>query len=427
MSLLKTSFLNAIAVGIRMLTMLGLNKLLAVYVGPAGYALFGQFQNAITMITTFASGAINTGVTKYTAEFHEDAHQQERLWGTAGRISLCMALIASVFIAVFHRPLAQAIFQNQEHNNVLLWLAATLVLFVLNSLLMAILNGKKAVNLYVIANISTSLATLLLTWLLTQSLGLDGALIALAINQSLVFFITFALCLRCDWFHWRNLYTGFDRAYARKLAAYGLMAMVTAIVVPWSQILIREQLMNDFGQAQAGMWQAVTKMSDVYLMLITTTLTVYYLPRLAEIKNGFELRKEIVKVYRFILPLTACGALLVFLLRDWLVLLLFTREFQAMNDLLGWQLVGDVIKIGSWVLGFIMLGRAMTKAYIATEILFSLSLVALTWWCTQRFGLVGSVIAFVINYVLYWAVIALILIQQGVFKSVETSSKIKTQ
>jgi PST family polysaccharide transporter len=416
MSLVKTSFLNAIAVGIRMLTMLGLNKLLAVYVGPAGYALFGQFQNAITMITTFASGAINTGVTKYTAQYHDDAKQQERIWGTAGRISISMALIASAFIAIFHEHLAQSIFQSQEHKNVLLWLAATLVLFVLNSLLMAILNGKKAINYYVLANISTSIATLLLTWLLTQRLGLDGALIALAVNQSLVFFISLILCLRCNWFKWRYLFTDFDQVYARKLAAYGLMAMVTAIAVPWSQILIREQLMQDFGQIQAGMWQAVTKMSDVYLMLITTTLTVYYLPRLSEIKLGIELRQEVFKVYRFILPLTALGALLVYLLKDWLVLLLFTREFQAMNDLLGWQLIGDVIKIGSWVLGFIMLGRAMTKAYIATEIIFSFSLVILTWWCTQQFGLVGSVIAFAINYLLYWATIALILYKQKVFQ-----------
>lgn len=68
MALIKTSLLNAIAVVIKMITMLGINKILAVYVGPAGYAALGQFQNAVQMIATFGSGAINTGVTKYTAE-----------------------------------------------------------------------------------------------------------------------------------------------------------------------------------------------------------------------------------------------------------------------------------------------------------------------------------------------------------------------
>ena len=52
MTLIKTSLLNAIAVVIKMLTTLGINKILAVYVGPTGYAALGQFQNAVQMITT---------------------------------------------------------------------------------------------------------------------------------------------------------------------------------------------------------------------------------------------------------------------------------------------------------------------------------------------------------------------------------------
>lgn len=408
MSLVRTSLLNAIAVGIRMLAMLGLNKILAVLVGPAGYALFGQFQNAVTVINTFASGAINTGVTKYTAEFHADSARQESLWRTAGSISISCSAVAAFVIALFHTELAAWILKDASLGPVFLWLAASLVLFVLNTLLMAILNGKKEVALYVSANISTSIATLIATWALAQFWGLMGALIALCINQSVVFFITLALCWRQAWFKINFLFGQFDRELAKKLAAYGLMAMVTAIVVPLSQILIRNHLVHDFGWQATGMWQAVTRMSDVYLMLITTTLTVYYLPRLSELNSKQELYAEIRKVYRFILPLTAFGALLVYLLRDWIVTLLFTQEFNAMRDLLAWQLIGDVIKIGSWILGFVMLGRAMTKAYVWTEIIFAASLVALTYLLTPRFGMLGSVLAFALNYVLYWICTAVI-------------------
>lgn len=84
MTLLKTSALNGIAVGVRMLTALGLNKVLAYSVGPSGYAVIGQFQNFVSMLTTFASGAINTGVTKYTAEYSDDEARQRMVWRTAG-------------------------------------------------------------------------------------------------------------------------------------------------------------------------------------------------------------------------------------------------------------------------------------------------------------------------------------------------------
>ncbi|HZK24233.1 MAG TPA: O-antigen flippase, partial [Oscillospiraceae bacterium] len=96
MTLIKTSLLNGIAVVIKMLTMLGLNKILAIYVGPAGYAAIGNFQNAAQMITTFASGAINTGVVKYTAEYHDDEEKQRQVWRTAGTI----AVLGSVFTGI---------------------------------------------------------------------------------------------------------------------------------------------------------------------------------------------------------------------------------------------------------------------------------------------------------------------------------------
>lgn len=409
MSLLRTSFLNAIAVAVRMLAMLGLNKLLAIYVGPAGYAAIGQFQNAITMITSFASGAINTGVTKYTAEYHADADAQQRVWRTAGTISISCALLASLLIAVFHRQLATTVLKDPQQSGVFLWLAATLILFVLNALLMAILNGKKEVPLYITANIATSIVTLLATWGLARVWGLYGALVALSINQSIVFFVTLSLCLRTNWFQVSLLFGRMDMLLARKLASYALMATVTAVAMPLSQLLIRNHLVNEFGWDNAGLWQAVTKVSDIYLMLITTTLTVYYLPRLSEIDQREQLHKEIAKVYRFILPITILGAITVYLLRNWLITLLFTENFAPMLDLLAWQLAGDVIKIGSWVLGFVMLARAMTKAYIATEIFFNASLVLITYALTPYLGLKATVIAFFINYLLYWLTIAVIL------------------
>ncbi|WP_151802439.1 oligosaccharide flippase family protein, partial [Acinetobacter guillouiae] len=84
MNLLKTSVLNGVAVLIKTATMFLLNKVLAVYVGPAGYAAIGQFQNFIQMVTTFAGSAINNAVIKYTAEYYDDENKQRAIWKTAG-------------------------------------------------------------------------------------------------------------------------------------------------------------------------------------------------------------------------------------------------------------------------------------------------------------------------------------------------------
>ena len=98
MNLLKTSALNGVAVLIKTATMFILNKILAVYVGPAGYAAIGQFQNFIQMLTGFAGGSINTAVVKYTAEYGDNPNEQRKIWQNAGTIILVLSVIFSLLI-----------------------------------------------------------------------------------------------------------------------------------------------------------------------------------------------------------------------------------------------------------------------------------------------------------------------------------------
>ena len=181
------------------------------------------------------------------------------------------------------------------------------------------------------------------------------------------------------------------------------MGLTSAICAPVSYMLIRDHLSTNLGLTAAGYWQASWKISELYLMLVTATLSVYYLPRLAEIRSGAELKREIFRVYRFVMPIAIASASTIYLLRDFIIHTLFTPEFAPVRDLFIWQLTGDVIKIGSWVLAFIMLGRAMVKLFIATEIIFSISFVALSQLMVSKFGLSGVPMAYGINYCLYWA------------------------
>jgi len=190
------------------------------------------------------------------------------------------------------------------------------------------------------------------------------------------------------------------------------MALVSAICVPLSQMLIRAYLTQEFSLAYAGYWEAMIRLSTVYLMLVTTTLGVYYLPRLSELNKIDEIKKEVYLGYKFLFPLTVVGGIIVFVLRDWIINLLFTPSFAPMQDLFFWQMMGDALKIGSWILAYLMLSKAMTKLYISTEIIFTLSLIALTYVCTQYFGFKGVSIAHLINYGMYWIVISLFIFKQ---------------
>ena len=76
-----------------------------------------------------------------------------------------------------------------------------------------------------------------------------------------------------------------------------------------------------------------------------------------------------------------------------------------MRDLFFWQMIGDSLKIGSWILAYLMLSKAMTKLFITTEIIFALTSILLTYICTQFFGFKGVSIAHLVNYGMYWIIV----------------------
>lgn len=404
MTLIKTSLLNAIAVVVKMLTLLGLNKILAIYVGPAGYAAIGNFQNAVQMITTFGSGAINTGVVKYTAEYYDDEEKQRLVWRTAGTIALIGSLVTGVVVSIFSKPIAQFFLKDESYNTVFIWFSVTLVFFIFNTLLLAILNGKKEIHRYIVANIVGSIFSLAVTSLLAIKFGLYGALTALAIHPSFAFVVTLFLCYKADWFKFSYLFGGIDKATALNLAKYTAMALTSAACVPVSHILVRNHLGETFGWEAAGYWEAMWRLSSAYLMLVTTTLSLYYLPRLSEIKEAKELKAEIIQGYKIILPVAAACGLIIYLFRDFIIGILFTTDFAPMRELFAWQMIGDTLKIGSWILAYLMLGRAMVKLFMITEIVFAVGFVFWTYIFTNQIGLEGATLAHTVNYALYWIV-----------------------
>jgi len=402
MTLIKTSLLNALAVGVRVLTSILLNKILAVYVGPSGYATIGQFQNFVTLVTTFANGAINSGVTKYTAEYYDNEQGQIAIWKTAGTITLAGTLLTSFIIIILNEYLSLWILNDKIYGNVFIWLGAGLLPFTLNGLLLSILNGRKEIRSFVLINIAGSLIGLFITGGLALSLGLVGALVALAISQSIVFFVTLVFFYNTNWFKVSYIAGKIELLKFQALGKFALMALTSAICVPISQMAVRDHLGVNFGWQAAGHWEALMRISGLYLMLATVPLSIYYLPRISEIRKLEDLKREVFIGYRFLLPLSMTGAFAIYVCRDWIILLLFTTEFLPMRDLFAMQMIGDIAKIGSWLLAYVLLGKAVFKTYILLEIIFSFTWVGLVWLLTDSFGVSGAQIAYMINYLLYW-------------------------
>ncbi|TLT05303.1 O-antigen translocase [Aliarcobacter cibarius] len=400
MTLIKTSVLTAIATIIKVISGFVINKVIAIYVGPSGLAVVGQLQNFMSIITTFSNGAITSGIVKYTAEY-QTIEQKQKIFSSSIVISLVCSLIISIFLFGFSDYLSKLILKDVQYSSVFIVFGLTIFLFALNTVLMSILNGQKEIKKYILVNIASSIFSLFFTSFLIMQLNLMGALYALVVNQSVIFFVTLVFVVKSNWFKLEYFKQGLDKESLSKLSRYSLMAITSALTVPVSHLIIRNYIGENLGWDSAGYWQGIWYISTMYLMIITTSLGVYYLPRLSEIQDNNELKKEIFHGYKIIIPIVIVMSIVIFLLKEYIILIAFSDKFMPMMELFAWQLIGDVIKIASWLLAYLMLAKAMTKIFIYTEIGFSVLFVVFSVIFVDIFGLVGITYAYSLNYLLY--------------------------
>ena len=108
----------------------------------------------------------------------------------------------------------------------------------------------------------------------------------------------------------------------------------------------------------------------------------------------------------FVFPVGAVLAFVVYMLRDVVIELLFTKEFGGARDLFSVQLIGDVFKIVSWVLAYPMLARGATVWFVSTEVGFSLLYVVLARLSIPVWGAEGANAAFAMTYIAYLVFLA---------------------
>lgn len=405
--IVKVFSLTSISTLVSMCTGLVSVKVVASIIGPSGVALVGQLNNFSTIALALATGGIGAGVTKYIAEYKSDDSKVREYISTAFNIVAGCSLLLGLLLIIGCKFISSLIMLDPHYWYVFAIFGFTILYYGLNSLLVAIVNGYKQFNKYVKVNIMGSIFGVAYTVCLVLLWGLPGALISAVTFQSMMIVVSVFMLRKLKWLNKDFFLQKFKKSIASKYFRYSLMTLISSFTFPIAQMFLRGYVMAEISETEAGWWEGMNRISNMYLMVITSSFSVYYLPRLSEIHDRTELRHEIFKCYKVIVPMLIGGFTLVYFIRFFIIRLLFTQEFMPMSQLFIWQMAGDFFKICSWLLAYQMVAKAMTKLYITTEICFSSSRVALSLLFVHINGIVGLCQGYLVNYVIYFLVMVI--------------------
>jgi O-antigen/teichoic acid export membrane protein len=407
-SLFKVGSLNSISVILKIGTGLITSKFLAIFVGPSGMALVGNFRNFISSVEGVSTLAFSSGIVKYVGENEDKQKELGKIISTVLLSFLVIAFIISTLIFIFSDYLCFKIFGNDLQYAIIFKVVAIVLPWnVVSVLFISIINGLGRYNKVIFANIISNILGVLLSLLLIYEFKTLGALLSIAIVPVILFFVTsYYLPSEIQIFKRVNFHE-YDFNIVKKLAAFSLMILPSTLLSPFLNLQIRNFLISTVGINQSGLWEAISRISSLYLLFVSTIVSVYFYPKLIKSNGRSETKEVIWSFYKFILPVFIVGTILVYFSRFLIVKILFTNEFLPVSELFFWQLIGDVFKVASMILGFQFLAKKIILPFIFFDILSNVLLYFLSIFFIKSIGIQGVVIAQAFDNFIYLLILVI--------------------
>jgi PST family polysaccharide transporter len=186
------------------------------------------------------------------------------------------------------------------------------------------------------------------------------------------------------------------------------MSFISTFLLNYIELNIRTLVTDEININEAGYWTAVTFISKNYMVFATGLFTLYVLPKFASIHNKHEFKVEVFNIYKTILPIFGLGMLLVYFLRDYIIMFIYP-DFTGMEPLFKWQLLGDFIRLGALVLSHQFLAKRLVKSFVITEIVSLALFFVLSKFFIQFYGTEGVVIAHFVRYIIYFIMVIFVI------------------
>lgn len=186
------------------------------------------------------------------------------------------------------------------------------------------------------------------------------------------------------------------------MAQLGSAFMVAGLVLMLGQLAVRTLVQRELGPESLGHFQAAWVLSMTYLGFVLGAMGTDYYPRLTASIHDHATANRLVNEQTEVTLLLAGPVLLGMLaLLPWVISVLYSEEFAPAADILRWQILGDVLKVISWPLGFIILAAGAGRTFMLSETAAMAVFVSGTWLTLPWLGIQATGVSFLLMYIVY--------------------------
>ncbi|CAN4265222.1 RfbX Membrane protein involved in the export of O-antigen and teichoic acid [Methylophilaceae bacterium] len=379
-------------------------KFLAVLLGPAGVGLMGLYQNIMGMAATLAGCGIgNSGVRQLAASADEAttlAIVRRTLWLS----NLILGLAGMIVLWLLREPVAQWVFGDVAHARDVGWLGLGVLLMLVAGSQTALLQGLRRIGDLARVKIISAFFGALVGILLLYWLGVAGVLWFVLTVPLVSIVVASCYAARLPKPRTPHDWVAISQQWQAMLKL-GIPFMTASLLTLATQLVTRSIILRELGLDASGYFQAAWAISMTYIGFVLGAMGTDYYPRLtAIIKDHPQVWKLVNEQTEMALLLAGPILLAMITLAPWVIHLLYAASFEPASEVLRWQVLGDILKIASWPIGFILLAMGRGGVYIGTQFTWNAAYLATITFGIQKWGLVIAGIGFWIAYLVLFSV-----------------------
>ncbi len=404
--LLKMTSLNAVVIIIRLIISVFVQRLLAVNLGEAGIAKIGQLRNLVQMLTSTASLGIFNGIVKYVSENEQDKKQLSKLFSSAFIFGAVGSIVSAAVLFFNADYISVRLFGTNEFIDLIKCLALLPPIIGLNRILYGLINGLSDYKKHAKIELGAYVLSALLLLIFLYYFSLKGVLFSIVLTPLISFgviFIIFFDKLK-KYIKLKELSTDFS--FVKPLLAFTLMSFISSVLLNYIELDVRTTITDRINIEEAGYWTAMNFISKNYMVFSSSIFTLYVIPKFAKINTGNAFKKEVLYIYKTLLPLFGIGMIAVYLLRHVIIDIIYPN-FAGLEGLFKWQLLGDFVRLATVVIAYQFLAKKLVWSFVITELISLGLFYGLSKHFVDIYGAEGVVMAHFYRYIIYFVIVVI--------------------
>jgi O-antigen/teichoic acid export membrane protein len=383
-------------------------KVVAVLLGPAGVGLVGLYLSLVqTASSVAAMGLGNVGTRQIAAaqtEGGDEAVGRTRralFWGT-----MVLALIGAALFWLASGWIARVILADESRTNDVAWLSVGVALTVAAGSQAALLTGLRRIGALARINFGAGVIGAALGVMALWLWGAQGMIAMVLIAPVATFLLGHLYVARLGPPAGPPVRLPALSRECRTMVTLGFAFMLSGLVTTLGHLAARTLVQRDLGTEALGQFQAAWSIGMTYLGFVLGAMATDYYPRLTAAMGNPASATRLVNEQTEVALLLCAPVLLAMLgLAPWVIHLLYSAEFAPAVEILRWQLLGDILKVMSWPLGFVILASGAGKTFVVTESLGMGVFVLGVLIGLPLIGVTATGVAFLALYVAYLPIV----------------------